>query len=349
MCALAVLVVGFINYRLAHGIVSEQVKAELQSISSQASRELVERINGYRYELESLAATVEQRSVQWETQVPLLQTVADRGSRYMMLFTSDVTGTYKTTLGGAGNISAREYFPRVISGETVVSDPVVSLSTGKTTVVVGTPIKNGDKVVGALFGSVEVEEIQSVLNLIKAGQTGYAFLVNQEGLVISHRDPSLVLSLNLLEDDHLRTIGQAILQGEPGTDTYTYEGEEKMLAYSPVTGTNWFLAVTVPTSEIANHMQALSASTLMTGLLAMLVAIAVAYVGASFISGPIVVLTEQAKALAAGDLTVAVPGAGEDEVGALSKAFEQMRQGLREVVGRIASASDDLEIGRAHV
>lgn len=341
---MAVLVVGFMNYRLSYGIVSNQLNAQLELVSNQGSRELIERVNSYKYELESLAATAEVRSMRWETQAPLLQIVADRGSRYMMLFVSDVSGTHKTTLGGSGNVAAREYFPRVISGETVISDPVISQTTGKTTFVVGTPIRNGGKIVGALFGSVEVVEIQSVLDRIKAGQTGYGFLINQDGLVISHPDASQVLSLNLLQDDNLKAIGQAIVQGEPGSDTYTYQGEVKMIAYSPVLGTKWFLAVTVPTSEVANDIKALRTSTLLTGLLALLVAMGVAYGSASLISGPIMVITEKAGVLAAGNLTVAIPITGEDEVGALSKALEKMRQGLREVVGRIASASEDLEL-----
>lgn len=349
MCALAVLVVGFSNYRLSYGIVSKQLNAQLEQVSSQGSRELIERVNSYKHELESLAATAEITSMRWEAQGPLLQMVADRGSRYMMLFASDVSGTYKTTLGGSGNIAARDYFPKVISGETVVSDPVISQSTGKTTFVVGTPIRNGGKIVGALFGSVEVVEIQSVLDRIKAGQTGDGFLINQDGLVISHPDPNQVLKLNLLQDDDLKEIGAAMILGEPGSDVYTYQGEARMIAYSPVSGTKWFLAVTVPTSEVADDTKALTTSTLLTGMLALLVAMGLAYISSSLISRPITVLTEKAGVLAAGNLAVAVPITGEDEVGALSKAFEQMRLGLREVVSRIASASEDLDMSSSEL
>jgi len=305
----------------------------------------VQRINGYKSELQSLAGASELKSLRWESQLPLLQTVVERDSRYMMLFTSDVQGTYKTTLGGSGNIAAREYFPRIIAGETVVSDPVVSQSTGKTTFVVGTPLKNyKGAVAGALLGSVEVTEIQRGLDQISSGQSQFAFLINKEGLVLSHPDSQHVLNLNLLADDKHSPLGQAMVAGTAGAGTFAFLEQDVMVAYSPVAGTNWTLGVAVPTAEITKEIRVLASSALVTATLAIVIAAVVAFFSSSLISSPIKMLTERAVVLAGGDLSIAVPATGKDEVGELSRAFERMRQGLQAVITGIATTAEDLHL-----
>jgi len=65
-------------------------------------------------------------------------------------------------------------------------------------------------------------------------------------------------------------------------------------------------------------------------LLGALVALILGVIIARRVAGPITVLTESAARVQAGDLSVALPVRSRDEVGRLTRAFNEMIEGLRQ-------------------
>ena len=74
----------------------------------------------------------------------------------------------------------------------------------------------------------------------------------------------------------------------------------------------------------------------------LLVAIGFALLVVRLIVRPLAALTASAEAMATGDLTVAVPAAGKDEVGRTTAALDRARAALRQVVASVGTASQSL-------
>lgn len=109
---------------------------------------------------EILVATNEAKSCDWEKIKPLLSKVAETNVSAVIFFVKP-DGTYWTIEKGLidKNLKDREYFPDLLAGKKVIGSLVVSKSTGEKSAIVAVPIKDGDKVIGALGASIFLEKL----------------------------------------------------------------------------------------------------------------------------------------------------------------------------------------------
>ncbi len=116
---------------------------------------------------------------------------------YDIFFIAKADGSYHTTSGRASaNLKDRAYWPLVMQGQVVASDPVVSKSTGKVVSVIIAPIRDDSgNIIGAMAGNVLIDNIRSLVSTDRS----YSFMVNSEGLIIIHDDPEIARTLNLTD------------------------------------------------------------------------------------------------------------------------------------------------------
>ncbi len=59
--------------------------------------------------------------------------------------------------------------------------------------VVGVPVKVNGKVSGMMYGAVDIASLTKKILSIKVGQTGYAYVVQKDGLTIIHPDTATAM------------------------------------------------------------------------------------------------------------------------------------------------------------
>jgi len=74
-----------------------------------------------------------------------------------------------------------------------------------------------------------------------------------------------------------------------------------------------------------------------------LLSVGVAVLAARDVAATVGALARDVERLAAGDLSESIADEGEDELGALSRSFERMTASLRDTVGSVASAADEVD------
>jgi hypothetical protein len=108
--------------------------------------------------------TQEVQSGNWEAMVALL-TKADQaqvpGARWFALLDGSyyVVGIGKTDK----NIADRAYFPKLMSGNKVLGDLVVSKSTGQKSLVAAVPVIKEGKVIGGLGTSIFLNDLSNII------------------------------------------------------------------------------------------------------------------------------------------------------------------------------------------
>ncbi len=161
------------------------------------------------------------------------------------------------------NVADRQYFTDAMKGKTVISEVLKSRTTGKAMVVIASPIKDGQEVCGILFGSLDLQWFSDkFIAQTKVLQTGYAFLYDEKGVVIAHRDPAQILQTKLSDFDW----GRKLLALRSGELNYTYRGVNKTAVLKTSDVLQWGVVLTMPTAELDAPAYRLGGAILALGL-----------------------------------------------------------------------------------
>jgi len=254
------------------------------------------------------------------------------------------------------NYAFREYFRASIQGQPYVSSVLVGTTSGRPGIYFSNPVRSeSGKLVGVAVLKIKGEEIWAIVNALQAGSGSYAFLVDQQGVIISHPDKSLLYhslaplspeKRKQVETDRLYGIEQiesldipklaAAMVGtkEIGHTSYYLPQEQtrQMVGFAPLEEQPWVLAVNKPNAQFAAPLNHLiwqnSRSLLAVGAIAAIIALLLA----RSIVRPIHALTKAAQALEEDDFepqALAEVSRSDDDIGQLVRVFLQMAQKLK--------------------
>lgn len=103
--------------------------------------------------------------------------------------------------GSTTQLGERAYFKQVIATKkAVVSEVLISKTTGKVAVNVAVPLLYGDQLTGVLTGTVSLDKLTTLIKDMRFLSTGYGVIADNSGKLIIHTKlPDLVGKLNFTE------------------------------------------------------------------------------------------------------------------------------------------------------
>ncbi|NPV29358.1 MAG: methyl-accepting chemotaxis protein [Firmicutes bacterium] len=285
---------------------------------------------------------------QWELVVKELSRLVENagGTLENALFVSPQGQVIADGIGGSSigtSVADREYFLQAVKGEATVGDVVRSKLTGEPVVVCAAPVMLSKGEVGAVVALVQKFSILSKYAAeLKAGETGYAFMIDKKGVVVYHPTQEKVLEENLItgQNTELADLARKMAAGKAGYGFYTYEGVRKFCGYAPAG--NWSLALTVPVAEYMRAAAAIKKTTVIVVAVFLLFAILVAFAISGQIARAVSQLVEAMERAKEGDLTARVNIKSGDELGQLGNSFNYMLAGQQEIVKRILNSAQDV-------
>lgn len=213
--------------------------------------------------------------------------------------------------------------------DTTYFGPVYFVQDSEPYAHIAVPIRRFNNVIGALIAEVNLKHIWDVVSEIRAGRTGYAYVVSKDGELIAHPDISLVLKgRNLIN----LTQVQAALNGvrSPIEAQVSLTGEKVFPAYALIPDLGWAVLVERSTDEAYAPLRS---SLLRTSLL-LLIGLGMAGL-ASFLIGirvvrPLEALRQGASRIGSGELNHSIDIQTGDELEGLADEFNLMTSRLRE-------------------
>ena len=249
------------------------------------------------------------------------------------------------------NIGSREYFQTALSGKSAVSDIIISSATGELVLIFASPVYQNGEIIGVVYGRRDGSALCEIVSGSEYKKTGYAYMVNNQGTTVAHKNIDLVLAQdndieNMKTDSSLKELGeltQKMLSRTVGSGTYSYKGVKKIVAYSPVENTPWILAFGLEESEALAEVKAQSKMLWIFVLVSSVIGAAITYVISSTIVNPIKKVTNVAQEIAQGNFDVTLTVDSKDEVGKLAESFNQTLVQLNNYQDYIDEISDSLE------
>lgn len=334
---------GISAYFSASNALKTNIDENLVEIAKADAKIITEKINTHLNALEALANSpwIKSSELTLDQKLALLQDEVER-SGHKSLMIVDTNGIATNTTGKTVDIHEREYFVKALSGQNAVSDPMISKTDGSMVVAFAVPIKQGNQVVGVLVARRDGNALSTFTSEMEFNQRK-VYMFNNAGTMIAGSDLTRVAEMynvfEQLENDpkleQLSNIVKKMTEGEQGIGEYTYNGETKYMAYYPVEGTNWSLAVTAPKTVIMSKVNSLTSIMISLSVVFLLAGIMLTILISRNITRPIKETTEHLNVISTGDFTVNIPEkllSKQDEIGTLANSLDKMQNSIRSMI-----------------
>ena len=178
------------------------------------------------------------------------------------------------------DLSDREYFKKAKNGQTSVSDPLYARGTSDYDIIVVlcTPIQDDQEVLGTAAMVFSTDFLVDIMSRPALGYSGYAFLLNKEGLVLMHPEEELILKRSIMEFLGIQDIKTVMDSGRPGIASYIYKGQKKMAGLSHVKHAGWTAAYAQTLDEIMAPVNRLLTAVFISGVLFLIITIFIIYI-----------------------------------------------------------------------
>ncbi|TWH45872.1 methyl-accepting chemotaxis protein [Sporomusa sp. KB1] len=267
--------------------------------------------------------------------------------------------------GTTVQLGDRKYFKQAITTrKPVVSEILLSRTTGKVSINVAVPVIHNGQLTGVLTGAISMERLTSLIKDLQFQDTGYGAVTDDLGTVIIHpRLPEVVGKLNFTEkkinpelkmkeselDDHLISLFKASIEtGKQVRGIYKFaDGITRIGVFTPIQllgNQRWVIIVTAPEAEATQKSTSLAHAMLLGSLIFIILAILFIITMSKRIARPITLIRDECMLLASGDLREQLTNSvsSHDEIGQLAQGFQTMRSNLRVLVSSVLSRAEQL-------
>ena len=336
-------------------IVANQMEgAAFSELSTEAriSAELLARVlDSQLIQLEEIANRARTRTMDWEDVVrEALVADIDRIGVVDLALVYPDGSTWSAISGYVGNLRDRDYIQAALSGRRVMSDTIIDRVSNTMSIMLAAPIYLNDRpnapVIGAVIARRNAREVlDQLLALVRpAWQTGYAFIVNSDGVFIAHPNQSYVRNMfNPLEEvsrdptlEPMANMIRGVISRSSGIDTYIYDRETRICAFMEIPVNNgWKLVVAIERNDFESAINETTLLIIVIGIICFIVGVGISIFIGKGIASPIFAIDHTLDGIGEGDLTHTVAIKSKDEIGHLAGNINRTIEKIKNLISAI--------------
>ncbi|AZV57580.1 methyl-accepting chemotaxis protein [Clostridium sp. AWRP] len=196
--------------------------------------------------------------------------------------------------------------------------------------------------IGETSADINLTNLQDMVNKIKFGESGKAFLIASDGSYIAGVDSKKVMKSKITSDSKFSLISKDILSGKDGNGFYMEDNDERAIYYTPIASTNWILGITVSQKELYSPLQNLVSILVILSILLIVIITAAILFYSNYITKNIKQVTKLTSIICDGDLTHTLDVNSEDELGHMSQNLNKMSSNLKTTFHSISNNLDNV-------
>jgi methyl-accepting chemotaxis protein len=220
--------------------------------------------------------------------------------------------------------------------EVIWTDPYIDSITKQPVVSAAKAVYQGDQIVGVMAIDISLSTLTSMINKTQIGDTGYAFLMDKNGIVLAHPNKKMITK-SLAKEAFYKKMSK-----KEGVVNEIFEGKDREFGYAVNPTTGWTIAGLVNKSEFASKGQKIVTPILLTLLFVIVFSIVISLFVTRRITKPIHALQQIMKNVEEGDLSVSLNIKHNNEIGQLSGSFNEMVEQLRGILKRVSALSQQV-------
>ncbi|MEI7990752.1 MAG: cache domain-containing protein, partial [Chloroflexota bacterium] len=293
--------------------IKADIEAQYNTITDLQVKEITNWIIERKSDVVTLAGIARIQSLDPEKACPAVKQYFDQWGIYQDIFVALPDGSRLCdAIGGKTSVSDRDYFQEAIQGKTVISDPLISKTTGTPVIIFATPLIVEGKIIGVVATSMSTTYFTDLLSVIQSGKSREGYLVSRDGIFITaSRFTDDLKKMGLIKENvelelKIDTPGlRKALGGESGIAEYpSYHNTMVLGAYRPIPelGTGAVLLVEQEIGEVMSVSNRLRDIILIIGVICAVIVTILAQVFGRSLTQPLEIISNALNNLAQGNL-----------------------------------------------
>lgn len=200
--------------------------------------------------------------------------------------------------------------------------------------------KNGERVFsGVTTVDISLEWLTTIMSQAKILNTGYAFLLSRNGVIISHPNKEYVMNESIFSiarennQPAMRETGRNMIHGKSNFESAGFLSKWKSgklwINYAPLLSSNWSIGVIYPDDEMFASLHKMNLILIVLIIFGLSLLSFVIYKIVSNLTSPLKDFAESARLIAEGNFNVRLPEIKtEDEMKELHNSFSYMQKEL---------------------
>lgn len=360
MIYIITLVIGicFVSSYLSYSKTKENIltTAKENLISrTKDSASSVEREFFYRTEqLNNLAALPEIISMDWSIQKPVLIEETEKWN-FDSMFIVDTEGYgYYPTKSEIIDQSKDEFFATMKEKGSFITEPYLRQDEKDSITTIVTSIKDSNgSVVGYLCGTINLDDINKIVQSIKIGNDGYAFLINDHGKFVAHNNMDLVFnevtfesSFNASNDEKSKNIlddlFSRISNDKEDVEEVKTKDSNLYMSYTYVNNTPWSICLVASYKEVLSGVYKTALQQIILAVIFTVIGILISVVIRKYLSVKINAIEKYSEELSLYNLSYRGESNTKDDFGQVIESLNSSAEVLGETVSHVKSSSDEI-------
>ena len=347
ICIIPLSAVGFITYEQAYNKLESTFKLTTQQTLGEVNREINYYFNGL-VKIENMLASnpfLQQLSTNPEYEQyarDYLKNVKESNPDIelinFVLMDKKIVNFPVTTYDSKYDPTQRAWYKGAMQdkGKVVVSEPFKSASSGKQVVSLSKTVEFNGQIVGIVMFTIDLEKLSKELTGIAIGKQGYIYIATSNGFMVVHKNGDLIGTDEVTK----QTFWNDAKVSQKGISPYSYLGVDKYAVYDTNELVNWKIIATINKSELLEDTNSIKNLVVISIGVVFILAVFIALLISNSIASNARKLQTAFRRAAGGDLQVRTEIKTKDELGILSKDFNEMISNIGALIRSLKSSSE---------
>ncbi|MBN1922691.1 MAG: GAF domain-containing protein [Anaerolineae bacterium] len=335
-----------------NALLRQSALGQLESNSELLAYNITSWMDFNRKSLALLASRPEITSMNPNFQRPVLQDFAVTYPYMYLVSTTDLAGfnVARNDESDLLDYSDRQWYQQAVAGQPGLQT-VIGRTSGVPALIMSEPIRDGSgEVVGVSMFASTLTDISDLLARYRVGDTGLAYLVGPQGLILASDLEFFTAQQTTILD---YPPAAALMGGARGIYRFDDANAVRWQAYIAELENDWGLIIQVNEQELLAQVRSLRILSIAGVFVSALILMGLSWLAFRQAFRPVEELTAAVLDISAGNIDREAPVLSEDELGFLADAFNQMTARLRSLIAgletQVADRTRDLEQRAAYL
>lgn len=319
----------------------------------------IEREFYYRQEqLNYISLLPEIQSMDWNVQKPIILEQIEKWN-YDGMFIMDTNGYGYYATDSEEEIkdqSNEEFFKTMKEKGSFITEPYIRKEEKETITTIVTPINDeSGTIVGYLCGTIKLDDVNKIVQSIKIGNTGYAFLLNDSGNFVAHKNMDLVFNETNFVDafnndsdeqvkQKLEEVFNKMKSKETTIDEIKTKNTDIFMSYTEVKNTPWSICTVASADDVLSGIRDIAGKQIILTIVAIIIGILISILIRKYLSSEINYIKKYSSELSSYNLAYRGKVRKNDEFGQVIESLNSGVDALNSTMKEVKSNSNEISL-----